>query len=149
MKPLREPEAIQARIREIYAQNPFMTKLLPIHIEDIQCGKARISLETKQELHTNHRGVLHGGLFLALIDSVTGVTGASLGAKVVTASLSTSFIRNARPGSRLTVTSDTVHKGRSTFVMEVKLWDEEGRVIAESLATMWVVDHFEELPREW
>lgn len=149
MEKLSEPGAIQAHIREIYSHNPFMTKLCPIDIEEIKCGKVTISFQTDPALHTNHRGILHGGLFLALIDSVTGVTGASIGAKVATASLSTNFIANARPGSRLTVKSHTVHRGRSSYVMEMKLIDENGKIIADSLATMWIVERFEEIPDEW
>lgn len=72
-----------------------------------------------------------------------------MGAKVATASLSTNFIANARPGSRLTVKSHTVHRGRSSYVMEMKLIDENGKIIADSLATMWIVERFEEIPDEW
>ena len=40
-------------------------------------------------------------------------------------------------------------RGRSSYVMEMKLIDENGKIIADSLATMWIVERFEEIPDEW
>lgn len=103
VKQLTNPEEIVARIREIYVPNHFMSDYFHIDIDDIRCGKVMVSLLTDPRKHTNHREVLHGGVMMALADSVTGVTGASVGAVVVTVSLTMSFIRNARPGSRIRV----------------------------------------------
>ena len=86
---------------------------------------------------------------MALADSVTGVTGASVGAVVVTVSLTMSFIRNARPGSRIRVKSHITHNGRTTIVIAAEMYDEDDKLMANILADMMIVDHFPEIPRKW
>ena len=120
-----------------------------IDIDDIRCGKVTVSLLTDPRKHTNHREVLHGGVMMALADSVTGVTGASVGAVVVTVSLTMSFIRNARPGSRIRVKSRITHNGRTTIVIAAEMYDEDDKLMANILADMMIVDHFPEIPRKW
>ena len=93
--------------------------------------------------------VTHGGVMMALADSVTGVTGASVGAVVVTVSLTMSFIRNARPGSRIRVKSHITHNGRTTIVIAAEMYDEDDKLMANILADMMIVDHFPEIPRKW
>lgn len=72
VKQLTRPEEIVARIREIYVPNHFMSDYFQIDIDDIRCGKVTVSLLTDPIKHTNHREVLHGGVMMALADSVTG-----------------------------------------------------------------------------
>lgn len=142
VKQLTRPEEIVARIREIYVPNHFMSDYFHIDIDDIRCGKVMVSLLTDPRKHTNHREVLHGGVMMALADSVTGVTGASVGAVVVTVSLTMSFIRNARPGSRIRVKSHITHNGRTTIVIAAEMYDEDDKLMANILADMMIVDHF-------
>lgn len=146
---LKDPVKIVEHIRNIYKSNHFMEDYFHIRIDEIRCGEVTVSLDTVPEKHTNHRGVLHGGTLVALADSVTGVTSASVGEVVVTASLTMSFIRNARPGSRLRVKSRITHHGRSTIVIEAVMLDEKDKLMANILATMMIVDHFPEIPRKW
>ena len=127
----------------------FMSDYFQIDIDDIRCGKVTVSLLTDPIKHTNHREVLHGGVMMALADSVTGVTGASVGAVVVTVSLTMSFIRNARPGSRIRVKSHITHNGRTTIVIAAEMYDEDDKLMANILADMMIVDHFPEIPRKW
>jgi putative thioesterase domain protein len=146
---LSTPEEIRARIREIYRGNPFMSDYFGISIDEIHCGGATVSLLTVPEKHTNHRGVIHGGVMAALADSVTGVTGASMGRMVVTVSLTLDYIRNCRPGSRIRVTSHVLHCGRTTMCIGAEMYDEEDRLMANLLASMMVVGSFPEIPEQW
>lgn len=149
VKQLKDPREIAEHIRDIYKPNHFMSDYFHIHIDEIRCGEVTVSLDTVPEKHTNHRGVLHGGTLVALADAVTGVTSASVGEVVVTASLTMNFIRNARPGSKLRVKGHINHHGRSTIVIEAVMLDEKDRLMANILATMMIVDHFPEIPRKW
>ena len=133
VKQLTRPEEIVARIREIYVPNHFMSDYFHIDIDDIRCGKVTVSLLTDPRKHTNHREVLHGGVMMALADSVTGVTGASVGAVVVT----------------IRVKSHITHTGRTTIVIAAEMYDEDDKLMANILADMMIVDHFPEIPRKW
>lgn len=146
---LTTKEDIEKRIREIYEPNHFMTDYFHIHIDDIACGSTTVSLKTDRARHTNHRGVIHGGVLAALADSVTGVTSATVGAVVVTVSMTMNFIRNTAAGHTIFVKSRIIHNGRTTIVISATMTDDEGKRMAEILATMMVVKRFPDIPRKW
>lgn len=146
---LKEPEEIRRFIRHIYEGNSFMNDYFHIEIDEIACGAVTVSLKTDPAKHANHRGIIHGGVMAALTDSVLGVTGASVGAVVVTVSMTLDYIRNTTPGERLSVKSRIRHCGRSTMVIDMSLFDEEGTLLVDALATMMIVDHFPEVPFKW
>lgn len=86
------------RIREIYSTNHFMNDYFHIDIETIRCGEVTVAMMTDPAIHTNHRGVIHGGVFAALFDAVTGVTSCTLGgAMAVTTNMTIDYIRNVAP----------------------------------------------------
>ncbi len=140
---------IPSRIRQIYDGNHFMHDFFHVSIDEIRCGHVTVSLQTDPALHANHRGLVHGGVLAALADSVTGVTGASVGAAVVTVSMTMNFIRNTRPGERIRVVSRIVHRGRTTMVIEASMRDEDDRLMAEMMSTMMIVGHFPDIPERW
>lgn len=149
IKQLRDPEEIRQHIRNIYKKNRFMEDYFHIHIDEIHCGSVTVSLKTDPLKHNNHRGRLHGGVLAALADSVTGVTSASVGASVVTVAMTMNFIRTAKPGETIRVTSHITHNGHSTIFIEADMFDEEDHLMSNILATMMVVDRFTEIPRRW
>lgn len=146
---LKTPEEIRQHILDIYSHNPFMHDYFHVDIDAIECGRVVVSLQTVPEKHNNHRGILHGGVMLALADSVSGVLGASVGAVVVTVSMTMNFIRTARPGSRIRVEGHITHNGHTTMVIESNMYDENNKLMANMLHTMMVVGHFPEIPRTW
>lgn len=84
------------RIREIYSTNHFMNDYFHIDIETIRCGEVTVAMMTDPAIHTNHRGVIHDGVFATLFDAVTGVTSCTLGgAMAVTTNMTIDYIRNA------------------------------------------------------
>ena len=81
-----------ARIREVYAHNCFMNRCFPVYLEEIHCGHCVVSMKTDPERHSSD-GVHVGTDFLsALADTVLGVTGASMGERVVTVMSSMNFV---------------------------------------------------------
>ena len=140
---------VEARIREIWAKNHFMKDYFHIDIDEIHCGGATVSMRTETGKHANHRGIIHGGVLAALADSVLGVTGASVGAVVVTVSMTVDYIRNTKIGRRIRAMSRIRHAGRTTIVIDMSLYDEEDRLLMDAMATMMVVDHFSEIPKKW
>ena len=87
-------------------------------------------------------GLLHGGASVALAE-----TAASIGAAVninpethFTAGLeiNANHIRGKRDGE-VTATATPLHKGRTTMVWDIKITDEENKLICVSRCTMAVV----------
>jgi len=143
------PAEIPDHIRGIYAKNPFMAGFFEVRIDEVHCGGATVSLRTAPEKHTNHRGIIHGGVMAALADSVLGVTGASMGCVVVTVSMTVDYIKNTTPGETMRVQSRVLHCGRSTMAIIGEIRDEEDKLLGNMMASMMIVGHFSEIPREW
>lgn len=139
---------VPAYIRRMYGYNSFMCNF-GIHIDEITCGGATVSIDIDPLKHFNHRGICHGGVLTALADSVLGVTGASVGAAVATLNFSMNFIRNVHSAGRVYVKSNIRHHGHSTMVIEAEMYDAEDTLMATILTTMFVVGRFEEIPVKW
>lgn len=141
---------IARRIREIYSTNHFMNDYFHIDIETIRRGEVTVAMTTDPAIHTNHRGVIHGGVFAALFDAVTGVTSCTIGgAMAVTTNMTIDYIRNVTPGKRISVTSRVLHAGKTTIVMEAKMTDEDGQLMGNMTATMLILGHYEGVPFIW
>ena len=139
---------VPAYIRKMYGYNSFMNTF-GVHIDEITCGGAVVSIDIDPQKHFNHRGICHGGVFTALADSVLGVTGASVGAAVATLNFSMNFIKGVHEPTTLTVRSHIKHSGHSTMVIEAEMTDSKKNLIGTILTTMFVVDRFKEIPAKW
>ncbi len=140
---------IPAEVRRIYATNCFMKDYFHIDIDEIHCGSVTVSLLIIHDKHANHRNVVHGGVLTALADAVTGVTCASVGAMCVTVSSTINFIRNIDFGHRARVTSHITHHGHTMITITAQMFDDEDRLMADYVATMMIVGHFEGIPSKW
>lgn len=145
---MEQVKDVPAYIRAMYRQNNFMNNF-GVQIGEIKCGSAEVSIDIDPAKHFNHRGICHGGVFTALADSVLGVTGASVGAKVATLNFSMNFIKNVHDAEHVSVRSRVRHHGRTTMVIEAEMTDHRGILMATILTTMFIVGRFEEIPAEW
>ena len=139
---------VPAYIRKMYEGNYFMNGF-GINIEEIHCGSAVVSLDIIKEKHFNHRGVCHGGVLTALADAVLGVTGASVGEVVATMCVSMNFIRPVSKEGRYYVKSRITHHGRTTMIINSRIYDENDKTVCTISDTMYIIKHFDEIPRQW
>lgn len=111
-------------------------------MELVEAGPDRVvaSMAWHQGL-TTAGGAMHGGVLMALADSVGG-TVAFLnlpeGASTSTISSATVFLRGVREGV-VTATGVPVHRGRSTIVVETDVTDAQGRSVARVTQTQAVL----------
>lgn len=88
-----------------------------------------------------HMGIVHGGVHAALAESVAShatflsVRADGLGAMGL--SNLTSFLRPAAEG-RLTARAERIHRGRMTWVWEVRISDDDNHLCAVSRVTIAV-----------
>jgi 1,4-dihydroxy-2-naphthoyl-CoA hydrolase len=86
-------------------------------------------------------GIVHGGTYAALAESLTSAATdqavGSEGIAVLGLSNLTSFLRPVREG---TVNAEAIrlHRGRTTWVWDVRMTDDEGRLCATSRVTIAV-----------
>jgi uncharacterized protein (TIGR00369 family) len=89
----------------------------------------------------NANGVVHGAAIAALVDHAGGYGVQRLiGARGVTSDLHIRFLAAARAGSTLRAEARVVRAGRSQIVMEVKVTDAGGRVVAVADMALAVLD---------
>ncbi len=92
------------------------------------------------DAHTTAGGLAHGGVLMALADTVGAVCahlGLPEGATTATTQSATNLLRGVRQGT-VTATAHPVHRGRTQVVVQTDLTDESGRLIARTTQTQVV-----------
>ena len=114
--------------------------LLGLEILELGGDRARARVEVSDRVR-QPLGLVHGGAYAAIAESLAsqGTMRAVWDEQMVAVGLSnhTSFMRRL---SRGTIHADAVprHRGRTTWVWEVELTDDQGRLCALSRVTMAV-----------
>lgn len=86
-------------------------------------------------------GVLHGGVLMALADTVGAVCaflGLPDGTSTATTSSTTNLFRAVREGT-VTATARPLHRGRSLVVVQTDLSDADGRPVAQVVQSQAVL----------
>lgn len=94
------------------------------------------------ENQTSRQNVIHGGVLMAIADTVGGFsTRINLlpGQGTTTIESKTNFLRAATPGSTLRARAEALHKGRTTMVWQTIIRDEKERVISITTQTQMVI----------
>ena len=122
-------------IREKFETNHF-PKMLGIEIDEVQEGRARLSLEVRKDL-LQLQGVMHGGAIASLID--TAVAFAIVGAsepddRFTTVEMKVNYLSAIREG-RVIADARLIRDGRRIIVAECDVFDSKGRLAAKGLLT--------------
>ncbi|WP_448850709.1 PaaI family thioesterase [Corynebacterium sp. 335C] len=98
---------------------------------------------TADERHLQPWGLVNGGVFAAVgesLGSVSGYLAAGAGPAVVGANNSTDFFRPGRAGMTVVSTSEPVHLGRTSQVWEIRHCDEAtGKLLARTTLRLAVL----------
>jgi uncharacterized protein (TIGR00369 family) len=128
------PEREEA-IREKFESNHF-PRLVGIELDSIEPGRARLSLEVREEL-LQLQGVMHGGAIATLID--TAVAFAIIGTsepddRFTTVEMKVNYLAPIREG-RIVADARLIRDGRRIVVADCDLFDSKGRLAAKGLLT--------------
>jgi len=129
---------MKKRLENLYARNPYLG-LLQIKIDDISEGEARLAMTIVPEKHNNIFGIAHGGALASLADTAMGVVCATLGRRVVTLEMNINYIASAVAGQTVYGIAQAIHNGQTTIVVEARLEDDDGRLLAKTRGTFFVV----------
>jgi 1,4-dihydroxy-2-naphthoyl-CoA hydrolase len=123
-------EAIRARLTRSF---PADMGVEPLEITD-ELSRGRIVVD---ERHLHPGGLVHGGVWVALADSVAAwQTFRHLppGYDFTTVEMKLNVFAAGKPGDELIATAKHLHAGRSTHVVEVRVHRDE-RLVANLLVT--------------
>src|SRR5258706_10208595 len=127
-------------IREKFETNHF-PRSLGIELDSIEHGRARLSLEVRQQ-HLQLAGIMHGGAIATLIDTAVAfaIVGASKpGSRFTTIEMKVNYLRPIREG-RVVADARLIRDGRRIVVSDCEVYDSEGKLSAKGLLTYMRLD---------
>ena len=133
-------EAQEKGLKEIPAEKiPPFNRLIGLRCIRAGAGQAEISLELRPE-HRNRRGVAHGGLLSAMLDSALGsavVSGIRAEEWCGTAQLSVQF-RHPATGPVLKGRGRMERRGRRIAFADGEVVDAGGKIVASAHGTWYI-----------
>ena len=137
-----DPDPAPPTRPETAGRMPFLEHL-GVRILEAARGRGRLEVVVRTE-HLRDVGILHGGMTATLLDSVMGISAASVappGYYVVTVQLNMNFIRPAWEGELLVATGEVTHAGRQTAVARAEIRTADGALVSSGSATFLSVPH--------
>lgn len=106
-------------------------------LEDIDKGKATISLEVREEM-TNPYGNIHGGMMSLVMDEAIGWAVVSLDTDnfYTSLNLNVDFLYAIKKGDRLRATSEVIRAGKKIIHVECKVYDMQDRLLGKSTSNL-------------
>lgn len=129
----------QLALRKKLLENPAIVVLGVENIKFNDDSSVEIPLLITKD-HTNIHGMVHGGVFVTLLDTAMGYScyhGANK--PCVTLDINTSFISNCKPGEVVTTYGNLVHVGKKIIVTEGKIVDRNGKIMVVGQGTFFVL----------
>ncbi len=111
----------------------------------IVSGDGSVATFEAGDLHRQPHGIVHGGTYCALVESVASVSAAmwlqekGLPPTVVGVNNSTDFLRSVRSGV-VTGRAVPIHRGRSSQLWQVDLTDDDDRLVAQGRVRLQNLD---------
>ncbi len=110
-------------------------------LEEFSEGHSLLTVEP-DEGALNVHGIVHGGFLYTLSDISAGMISCSLGKICVTLNSSFNFIKAARSGI-LYFEANSMHCGRTTLTVDIKIRNQEDQLIASGTFTMYLLGDLE------
>ena len=104
-----------------------------------QEGKKVKAEFTPQKNYQGWSGLVHGGIISCLLDEAMSYAALFSGVNTVTAKMESRFKRPARIGEHLTVTAAVTKKTRRLVEARGEVRLKDGSLIADSIATMFIL----------
>lgn len=124
----------QALFRQV-EREPFARKF-GLKLAALDEGYSRVEMVVTQELE-NIFGMTHGGALFALIDEAFETASNSHGTVAVALSMTVNYVAAPSTGSRLTAEACEYSLTRKTANYDIKVHDEQGRLIASCQALVY------------
>ncbi|MDE9539776.1 hydroxyphenylacetyl-CoA thioesterase PaaI [Xenorhabdus bovienii] len=118
----------QRCIEAMYAKDACAQNM-GMHIDHVDTGVAQVSMTIKPNMLNGHQSC-HGGILFSLADTAFAYACNSEGLAAVASGCSIDFIRPAFSGDHLTATAFVQHQGKTTGLYDVKIINQDGKIVA-------------------
>ncbi len=101
-----------------------------------------------EEHHGNPIGSIHGGCLFALADSVGGAAAVSRKRTVTTVASTINYLNASLGGTtgKIRARAEELKCGKTTSVYDVKVYDDDGRVLTQSTMTYYKIQAGLDIP---
>jgi uncharacterized protein (TIGR00369 family) len=131
---VKEPPAwLKEHLLSLYELSSY-AKYLRMEIIELHAGETTVSMLVRHEL-TNLSQILHGGAVGSLIDMAMNLACFSLGRHATVLGFNTNFLGGAREEDTVRAVAKILHSGRSTMVVEGRVLDGHGKLLAKARGT--------------
>jgi uncharacterized protein (TIGR00369 family) len=138
---VKEPPAwLKEHLLSLYERSSY-AKFLQMEIIELHAGETAVSMLVRHEL-TNLSGILHGGAVGSLIDMAMNLACYSLGRRATVLGFNTNFLGGAKEGDTVRAIAKVLHNGRSTMVVEGRVIDSKGKLLAKGRGTFLATGQF-------
>lgn len=134
------PAWLKSHLLDMYERSSY-AKYLQMEILDLCEGEAVISMFVRHELTNLHR-IIHGGAVGSLLDMAMNLACYSLGRQVLILGFNTNFLSGTREGDTVRAVAKVLHSGRSTMVVEGRILDGQGKLLAKGRGTFLATGQF-------
>ncbi len=134
-KPATMLSQLQDRIAGRIPPPPIAT-LIGFELKAVAPGAATVTLEAGPQ-HANPMGTLHGGILCDIADAAMGIAYAANlaeGESFTTLELKISFLKPVWKAT-LTAEGKVLKQGRTTGLVECRITDEKGKLVAHATST--------------
>jgi acyl-CoA thioesterase len=129
-----------ATSHDLLDEQPLL-KHLQVRLAQAADGEGRVEIVV-EPMHLRRGGILHGGIYAVVLDTVTGYAAQSIapaGHDFLTLQLHLNMTGSAKPGDHLIATARAVHCGRRTAVVTGDIRRADGRLLATGSATLMFI----------
>lgn len=116
--------------------------IVPVEVRE---GFARCEMEIREE-HMNPLDTVHGGCLYTLADTTGGTACATFGTISPTLSGEMHFLTAAAGAEKLIAEASTIKRGRTVRVMDIRITDDKGRLIATAVFSYFNTGRTIEVP---
>jgi uncharacterized protein (TIGR00369 family) len=131
------PPWLKQQLIKMYDRSSY-ARFLQVEILDLCEGETVMSMRVRHEL-TNLSGILHGGAVGSMIDMAMNLACFSLGRQATVLGFNTNFLQGAKEGDTVKAMAKVLHNGRSTMVVESRVTDSAGKLLAKARGTFFVI----------
>jgi len=109
---------------------------MAIYVSALGHGSSELKCQI-HEGHINPRGIAHGAVYFAILDTAMGMAIRTLNSNCVTIQFASSFIRSAKKGDILTGKATIDHSGKKIFFARGELFDQDGNLILTATGSFY------------
>jgi acyl-CoA thioesterase len=117
--------------------NDAFSQLLGMEIKTLELGYCQLTCPVTAQT-TNGFGIAHGGLTYALADSALAFASNSRGFQCVSIDTQIAHLAKVQRGDHLTASCTELHRGKRTGVYEVRIENQDHRLVAYFKGTVFV-----------